>query len=248
MNVEKIIRSAGFSLVRQRKHRVYYHAGLNKTLVTASTPSDRNAEHHAVAQLARLVGTSKRELLQRTPRRRRRVRAVLPTIAPVAVTQPQAVAASVAPDAAVAPLTRAQRNLLKRWEKHEEHKRIKLQKQRQLLQFVVNNAHDMFTVAIQDLVPDTDAVEEVHHNIALGLFQAVRTIGYHNAEIMISECRIQTAIQYLMLVRAGRWYLDYVGGTVNDSPKWRMLSYAEVEVFGALRVHNEGEMFWIAED
>lgn len=248
MNVEKIIRSAGFSLVRQRKHRVYYHAGLNKTLVTASTPSDRNAVHHTVAQLARLMGTTKRELLQRTLRRKRRARPVHPTIAPVAVTQPQVVTTPVAPTAPVARLTRAQRNLLKQWEKHEAHKRIKLQKQRERLQFVVNNAHDMFTSAIQDLVPDTDAVEEVHHNIALGLFLAVRTIGYHDAEVMVSECLIQTAIQYLMVVRAGRWYLDYVGGTVNDRPNWKMFSYAEVEVFGTLRVYNEGETFWIAED
>jgi len=246
MNVEKLIRRAGFSLVRQRKHRVYYHAGLNKTLVTASTPSDRNAEHHTVAQLARLMGTTKRELLQQTPRCKRRVRPAHTTIAPV--TQPQVVTTPVAQMAPVAALTRAQLNLLKRWEKHEVHKRIKFQKQRQRLQFVIDNAHDMFTSAIQGLVPDTDAVEEVHHNIAIGLFLAVRSIGYHDAEVMISECRIQTAVQYLMVVRAGRWYLDYVGGTLNDRPNWKMFSYAEVEVFGTLRVYNEGETFWIAED
>src|SRR5579864_2819179 len=105
MNVEKIIRSAGFSLVRQRKHRVYYHAGLNKTLVTASTPSDRNAEHHTVAQLARLVGTSKRQLLKRTLRRKRRVRPAHTTIDPV--TQPQVVTTPVAQTAPVPALTRA---------------------------------------------------------------------------------------------------------------------------------------------
>lgn len=249
MNVEKLIRSAGFSLVRQRKHRVYHHPGLNKTLVTASTPSDRNAERNTVAQLARLVGVSKRELLHHTQRRKHREHSVLSTVAPVSVPKPQLLeGAPESPSVNPVPLTRAERNLLKRWEKHEAHKRIKFQKQRQRLQFVVSNAQDAFTSAIQNLTPETDAVEELHHNIAISLLLAVRTIGYHDAEVMISECRIQTAIQYLMVVRAGHWYLDYVGGSVNDCPKWKMLGYAEVEVFGALRVHNKGEMFWIAED
>jgi hypothetical protein len=121
MNIEAIIRAAGFKLARQRKHRVY-RDGDGRILVTASTPSDRRFRQQVLAQLCRVTGTRKHELLaprkKKRGARRREPEITAPETADVQVTQ--AVAATPAnPVPAPLPraLTRSERKLLKRMQK-----------------------------------------------------------------------------------------------------------------------------------
>jgi predicted RNA binding protein YcfA (HicA-like mRNA interferase family) len=77
--VERILAEQGFSLVRQKKHRVY-RDGAGRTLVTASTPSDWRSERNILRNLSRVVGLSKRELLEQ-----KRTKPTPVAVTPVAV-------------------------------------------------------------------------------------------------------------------------------------------------------------------
>lgn len=74
--IERLLRSHGFDLARQKKHKVYKRDD-GTTFVTASTPSDRRAEQKQLSTLCRVLGMDKRSLLASLERRRRRVRAVI---------------------------------------------------------------------------------------------------------------------------------------------------------------------------
>lgn len=83
--IERLLRSHGFGLARQRKHKVYKRED-GTTFVTASTPSDWRAERNQLATLCRVLGTDKHRLLASLERRRRRIRAErAPAVPPIAV-------------------------------------------------------------------------------------------------------------------------------------------------------------------
>ncbi len=79
--IEQLLKSHGFDLARQKKHRVYKRED-GTMFVTASTPSDWRAERKQISTLCRVLGTDKRTLLAPLERRRRRG-AVAPTSTPI---------------------------------------------------------------------------------------------------------------------------------------------------------------------
>jgi len=60
-HLDQALTQHGFALVRTRKHQVYKRVD-GTTFVTPSTPSDVRWERPALADFARIVGKTKREL------------------------------------------------------------------------------------------------------------------------------------------------------------------------------------------
>lgn len=246
MDIEKVIRDAGFLLVRQRKHKVFRHSELNKTLVVSSTPSDVRTEHHVVAQVARLVGKRKHDLL--AVKRRKRVCPVKPTMVPEIVQarpQEQTSQPLVPP-----PLSKADLKYLRRLERHESQRVVKCEQQRTRLMWITHSAHNIFHEQSTEF---TDDVGERHDLTVMGLLKAAQHLGYHDSEIMVAEVKFyEDGVRYINLVRAGRWYLDYMAQVVSDKTTWHMVipphgEVGAVEVFGSLRVMKDEEGWWIEE-
>jgi predicted RNA binding protein YcfA (HicA-like mRNA interferase family) len=244
MDIEKIIREAGFLLVRQRKHKVFRHSVMNKTLVMSSTPSDVRTEHHVVAQVARLVGKRKHNLL--AVKRRKRVRPVKPEV-PIALLEPML---PPIPQLHVPPVySKADLKKLRRMEKHEAQEAVKYEKQRKKLAWLVQNAHEVF----EESRDSGDGLGERHDYTVRALLEAAQHLGYHDSEIMLAEVKFyEDGVRHMNVVRAGRWYLDYMAQVVSDKTTWRMVipPYGEVgtvEVFGALRLIKDKESWWIEE-
>jgi hypothetical protein len=78
-DIDKLAKQHGFELERTKKHRVYKSAD-GRTLVTPSTPSDKDWEQNALTDFARVVGVPRKELLHidRKPLRALRPHAKLP--------------------------------------------------------------------------------------------------------------------------------------------------------------------------
>ena len=248
MNLDAIIRSAGFQLARQRKHKVYKHAELGKTLVVASTPSDHRAGANTLAQLSRLTGIRKHDLLSPPLRRKcRPPRQVANLPAPPLPGEPVEIVEETQPESAPAPLTRAEKKLLKRLEKNDIHRQIKLERQRQRLQSVLDKCHDFFlyTMFERGAAFCEDAREELHDLVALSLYHGVKErMGFNDVELMAAEIVINQQVGNTLVVRAGSWYLDYFGGEVHDTPEWVAKLdeiAAPVSVFGTLRVVQDDD-------
>lgn len=245
MKLDAIIRSTGFELARQRKHKVYKHAELRKTLTVPSTPSDRRSDSKTLAQLSRLTGIRKRDLLTPPVRRKRRRKhkdeapPPPPQIMPAEIAQPESVPA---------PLTRAEKNYLKQLKKHEIHRQKKLARQRERLQPVVDKVHEFFRSQMfeRGLALPEDAREELPDRAALSLYFAVKEkMGFRDVELMAAEVVVdRRRLGQIMVVRAGCWYLDYFEGKVHDTPEWVAKfenGDTHVSVFGALRVMKEDD-------
>ena len=134
MNLDDIIRSAGFELARQRKHKIYKSAKLGKTLVVASTPGDHRAGENTLAQLARLTGIRKHDLLSPPLGRKCRPPRQVATALAQVEGKPVEIVVETQPDSASEQLTRAEKKLLKRLGKHDIQRTVKLERQRQRLQ------------------------------------------------------------------------------------------------------------------
>lgn len=85
-SIEHALQRTGFTLARQRKHKVYKRDD-GKTFVTPSTPSDCNWEKNAIATLARMLGIRKVDLTTPVTRMISKVSEVQPE--PVAVLAPE---------------------------------------------------------------------------------------------------------------------------------------------------------------
>ena len=252
-NLDGVIRAAGFTLARQRKHRVYKNDA-GKTLVVSSTPSDCRSHHNALSQLSRLTGIRKHDLLN--PRRRRSGSgahsgssevAIHATLSPEA--QPQApVTVTATPELAPAgqqqlprlarPMSRAETNLLKRLQKHEAQKDVRHAKQRERLETMLS---DIAECMYQEWKTETEITAA---DVAFTVYEIARHRGFCDCEIMVATERSTQPVQpgrELYIVRAGRWYLDLFARKVYDVTHWEN-EYGTIEVFGALRVvkHEDG--------
>jgi hypothetical protein len=213
----------------------------------ASTPSDHRAGANTLAQLSRLTGIRKRDLL--SPPVRRKCRPPRKVATPPAPLEGEPVenVEETQPESAPTPLTRAEKKLLKRLEKHDIQRTVKLEWQRQRLQSVLDKFHDYFLHEMfeRGAVLREDAREELHDWVALSLYHGVKKIlGFRDVELMAAEIVINEQVGDIFVVHAGSWYLDYFGGQVHDTPEWVAKLgeiAAPVSVFGTLRVVQEGD-------
>ncbi len=256
MNLDHIIKTAGFELVRDRKHRVYHHTELNKILVTASTPSDHRAEANIIAQVAKLTGRKKKDLL----RDKRRPKSTTPSSVVIAPPPPAStvettVAAPPKPIAeegipAPAPLTASERKYLRRLERHEaQRKEKKARHQKQFEYWVAAvHAHLLRLVDGHRLTLDKDKIADEYEAAAVALYLIARKAGHYEAELMVADCMRDGRNTILFIIRVGRHYLDLFSSSVHDSPRWTIDlsgSAAQVEVWGSLKVDEEGDGYVI---
>ncbi len=242
MNLDAILRSAGFRLARQRKHKVYKHAELGKTLVVASTPGDHRAGANTLAQLSRLTGIRKRDLLSPPVRRNVRPPRQVANLPAPLEGKPVEIVQKTQLESAPPPMTRAEKKLLKRLEKHDIQRTVKLERQRQRLQSFVDKCHDYFLYTMFEcgVAYQEDERDDLHDLVALSLYAVVKErMGFRDVELLAAEVVIDQQVGNTLVVRAGSWYLDYFGGKVHDAPEWVAELdeiTAPVSVFGTLRV------------
>jgi predicted RNA binding protein YcfA (HicA-like mRNA interferase family) len=219
MKLDAIIRNAGFRLERQRKHKIYKHAELGETLVVASTPSDHRTGANTLAQLSRLTGIRKRELIAPPVRGARRNEHKVENLPVPPKDPPVEIVPEVQPTAPT-PMTPAERKYLKRMEKHEIQRQLKLGRQRQRLQAALDRCHEFFIHEMFEsgAVHCEDEREDLHDLTALSLYFAVKArMGFHDVELMAAEVLINQTVGNIPVVRVGCWYLDYFGGEVHDT-------------------------------
>ena len=257
-HLDDIIQNAGFALVRDGKHRIYRHIELNKTLVTASTPSDQRAESNIIAQVARLTGRKERDLLggKRKPKSTK-PSSVVPdspepaSIAETTATDPPQLTVeecNTVPD----PLTASERRYLRRLEKHETQRKEKGAKQQRKYQHWIAMVHAHVLELVKDLgeAPGKDEIAEEYETAALALYIIARKTGHNDAELMVADCKTDGCNSTLFVVRIGRCYLDLFSAMVHESPRWTVdvgESVAQIEVWGSLRVDKAGDGYVISD-
>jgi hypothetical protein len=258
-HLDHSIRSAGFQLLRDRKHHVYHHTELNKILVTASTPSDQRAEANIIAQVAKLTGRKKKDLLGGSSNKRQ-PQSSQPSsvvIAPPPPAQTAETAVAALPQLIVVealpfppPLTAGERKYLRRLEKHESQRKEKEMRQRNKYQYWVATVHAHLLRLVDEyrLTPDKDKIADEYEAAAVALYLIARKAGHHEAELMVADCMRDGSNTTLFIVRVGRHYLDLFSASVHDTPRWPIdfgESVAKVEVWGSLKVDKEGDGYVI---
>lgn len=256
LQLDHIIQSAGFVLVRDRKHRVYHNTELNKILVTASTPSDQRAEANIIAQVAKLTGRKKKDLLRgsnkKKPKPTKPSSVVIDSPAPASLVEttvadpPQLTEAITAP----APLTASEQKYLRRLEKHEAQRKEKNARQQRKYQLWVATVHAHLLKLVDEyrLTDSEDKIAYEYEVAAVTLYLIARKAGHYDAELMVADCKTDGRNSFLFVIRVGRYYLDLFSAAVHDSPRWTIElgeSVAQVEVWGSLRVDKEEDGYVI---
>jgi hypothetical protein len=249
LNLDHLIQNAGFELIRDRKHRVYHHVELNKILVTASTPSDQRAEANIIAQVAKLTGRKKRDLLGGSNKRKRK--STKPSSVVIASSEPASVVETTFADpheltveeaiTAPAPLTASERRYLRRLEKHEAQRKEKEARHRRKYQFWVATVHAHLLKLVEECrqTHNEDKIAYEYEAASVALYLIARKAGHNDAELMVADYKTDGRNSPLFIVRVGRCYLDLFSAAVHDSSRWTIAlgeSVAQVEVWGSLRV------------
>jgi hypothetical protein len=260
LHLDHLIQDAGFQLVRDRKHRVYHHVELNKILVTASTPSDHRAEANIIAQVAKLTGRKKRDLLGGS--RKRKPKSTKPSSVVIASSEPASVLETTLADpleptaaeaiAGPAPLTASEQKYLRRLEKHEAQRKEKEARQRSKYQYWVAAVHAYLLKLVDGdrLTQSEDKIAGAYEAAAVVLYLIARKTGHTDAELMIADCKIDGSNSTLLAIRVGHCYLDLLSATVHDSPRWTIAlgeSAAQIEVWGSLRVDKTKDGYVIGD-
>jgi hypothetical protein len=201
MDFDRLLTNHGFTLARQRKHRVYKRED-GKTLVVASTPSDsRRGDANKLRDLCRVLGKRKVELLARPIRSRNRT---VP-----ALEQPEQLAPQPAPQ--LAPVyTSAELKKLRRMEKHEKQRAARDEKMRALLQLLTNITNDGLREEIR-----TAPSPMLHFFWADALRHELRSYGIQSI-LYGAELATDDGFAYpIYFVRVGKYYCDFVGSEVR---------------------------------
>jgi hypothetical protein len=212
-HLDQALTQHGFALVRTRKHQVYKRAD-GTTFVTPSTPSDVRWERHALADFARLVGKTKRELtspaLPKRARRRHNRLEPLP--------QPPSV---VVPDlpSPVPELSAQDRKLLKRLERYQANREKKRIAREKKLMPYITKAHQMY-------LAEYKTVPHVQFEIAAALAESLRRLSY-DAEAVIcglvgEETVSEDGISGFAAVRCGTYYLDFLAVKIHPAATWEV--------------------------
>jgi len=212
-HLDQALSQFGFALVRTRKHQVYKRAD-GTTFVTPSTPSDVRWERHALADFARIVGKTKRELTSPAlPKRARRSHSrlePLPQHAPVVV-----------PDLpnSVPEMSAQDRKLLKRLERYQANREKKrIAREKKLMPYIVR-AHQMH-------LAEYETVPHVQFEIAQALAQALRRLSYDAEPVVcgiVGESSVtDTAVTGFAVVRCGTYYLDFLAVKIHPAATWEV--------------------------
>jgi len=222
------LRVHGFELVRQRKHRVYKNP-LGQTFVVASTPSDRRWSANALADLARLCGTTETDWRPlRARRQHSRLERVVEPPSMEALQLPQPPAELILAPAPVPALSRADRQRLKRWEKHESQRGAKVERRLAKLRDLAHRAHNLLGKGGGD---------RALHIVALTMEtqDRVRQLGFRNVALSMAEATLGDRRSGLAVyVRVGGRFLDILAGVVREGPTWKDGDYT-VEVWGDIQ-------------
>ncbi len=211
-HLDQALSQHGFELVRTRKHRVYKRAD-GTTFVTSSTPSDVRWERHALADFARIVGKTKRELTSHAlPKRARRSHSrlePLPQLAAVVVSLPNPVPEVSAQD----------RKLLKRLERYQANREKKRIAREKKLMPYIRKANQMY-------LAEYETVPHVQFEIAQALAQAPRRLSYDAEPVVcgiVGESSVtDTAVTGFAAVRCGTYYLDFLAVKIHPAATWEV--------------------------
>lgn len=203
----------GFELVRQRKHRIYKNAA-GQTFVIPSTPSDQRWSANALADLARLCGRTETDP---RPLRARRQHGRLDCIVEPRSTEglppahPPMELISTPPP--VPPLSRADRQRLKRWEKHESQRGAKVERRLAKLRDLAYRTH----ASLQN--------RGFHSAAAVAL-----TIEAHHRALQLGFCDVALSVAdatrngyklgVAFYLRVGSCFVDVLVGVLRKGPTW----------------------------
>ena len=188
-HIDQALSQHGFELVRTRKHRVYKRAD-GTTFVTPSTPSDVRWERHALADFARIVGKTKRELTSHAlPKRARRRHSRLEPLPQPAILAPVAVADFPNP---VPELSAQDRKLLKRLERYQANREKKRIAREKKLMPYITKAHQMY-------LAEYETVPHVQFKIAQALAESLRRLSY-DAEPVICGVVGESSVTDLLVL------------------------------------------------
>jgi predicted RNA binding protein YcfA (HicA-like mRNA interferase family) len=214
------LRAKGFKLVRQKKHRVHKNPE-GKTLVTASTPSDWRWSRSALRQLVKLCGPIEAD---HRPLRARREHGKLGSFAESAQ-EAQELQQSVTPEPIPeAALSRADRLRLKRWEKHESQRKVKIERQRVVLGEVAQLANQAYMENADDWLAEVTPDEAYAAGIgyADGIVEYIKeNLGFYNAAMVVADIVLSDGEKALgFYIRVNSWFVDFFEGVIRENPTW----------------------------
>jgi hypothetical protein len=215
-HLDQALTQHGFALVRTRKHQVYKRAD-GTTFVTPSTPSDVRWERPALADFARIVGKTKRELTSHAlPKRARRKHSRLEPLPQPAILAPVAVADFPNP---VPELSAQDRKLLKRLERYQANREKKRIAREKKLMPYITKAHQMY-------LAEYETVPHVQFKIAQALAESLRRLSYDAEPVIcgvVGESSVtDTAVTGFAAVRCSTYYLDFLAVKIHPAATWEV--------------------------
>jgi hypothetical protein len=240
--LKRRLRAHGFELVRQKKHRVFRNPS-GQQFVIPSTPSDYRWSHNALADLARLCGPIEDDP---RPLRAKRQHGRLD---PHRVEAPEAPVAEVQPEppkpALEAPMSRADQQRLKRWEKHDKQRGATDVLRLAKLSDIAHRAKDLL---------DEMASRRGNHRPGMHIlratrdaFRRVRQLGFKN--IALSAATVSSAGSEFkpiaFFVRVGDRFVDIFDGVLREGPTWKTEDgWLTVEVWADMHSLSDFDEFF----
>jgi hypothetical protein len=211
------LRAKGFKLARQKKHLVHKNAE-GKTLVTASTPSDWRWSRNALRELVRLCGPI---VTDHRPLRARRAHGKLES-----GTEPVQELHELQPPEPIpeAPLSRADRLRLKRWEKHEGQRKEKIEGQRVRLGEVAQLANTVYMENADEWLAEVTADEAYAAGMgyANGIVEYIKeNLRFYNVAMAVADIALgdgEKAIGFY--IRVNSWFVDFFEGVIRENSTW----------------------------
>ena len=223
--LQNSLRALGFELVRQRKHRIYKNrAGC--TFVIPSTPSDRRWSDNALADLARLCGpaeTDSRRLRARRQHGRldsepRRDAVVFDSSLEKGEPQPT-------PAAATPSLSRADRQRLKHWEKHESQRGAKDAWRLAKLRDLAHRAHD-------SLAKRSAERSILIVRLTVETYRRVRQLGSQDVALSVADvAKDGWDAGRSIYIRVGGRFIDIIEGVLREGQTWADAGGVTVEAW-----------------
>jgi predicted RNA binding protein YcfA (HicA-like mRNA interferase family) len=231
---EKALRAHGFKLARQKKHRVHKNPE-GKTLVTASTPSDWRWSRNALRQLVKLCGPIEAD---HRPLRARREHGKLESFAEP-IQERQATAEPIPQPR----LSRADQLRLKRWEKHESQRKVKIERQRVRLSEVAQLANQAYMENADDWLAEVspDEAYAAGMGYALGIVEYIKeNLGFYNVAMVVADIVLSDGEKALgFYIRVNSWFVDFFEGVIRENSTWTESNgSARVEVWSDLQVKD----------
>jgi hypothetical protein len=233
------LRAKGFKLARQKKHRVHKNPE-GKTLVTASTPSDWRWSRNALRDLVKLCGPIETD---HRPLRARREHCKLESFAESAQ-EAQELQQSVTPEPIPeAPLGRADRLRLKRWEKHESQRKVKIERQRIKLAEVAQLANEAYMENADDWLAEVSPDEAYLAGIAFanGIVEYIKeNLGFYNCTMAVADIALADGEKALgFYIRVNSWFVDFFDGVIRENSTWTASNGSvRVEVWSDLQIKD----------